>query len=59
MSPAQNNGLKESYVITQVNGENITHKNFDVISEKLATLTTVKEICYLRGSESDCKEVNL
>ena len=58
-SPAQNNGLKESDVITQVNGENITHKNFDVISEKLATLATVKEICYLRRSKSDCKEVNL
>ena len=58
-SPAQSNGLKELDIITRVNGENITHKNFDVISEKLATLTTVKEICYLRGSESNCKEVNL
>lgn len=57
-SVAQALGLKTGDVIVTVNGEQISHQNFDASDEALAKLEQVAQICYLRDAVTHCESVS-
>lgn len=58
-SSADKGGLQAADVITHVDGQSISYQNYDAMSEKLATLNSVREVCFLRNNQKTCKAVNL